>query len=125
MYPPGWPGVVPPSIDSAAVKAEALLKSRLGAEWPLFQQTGRIVRTSKRWPAIDYYVERNEKVKVIKSGALLTTLCVTSTRSEPEADRLMTILDLIETDERRLWQMANAKSIVPQIPRSEALRILG
>ena len=94
--------------NEASTKAESLLKYRLGeVEWRLFQTTGRIVQPSKRWPSVDYFLQRGDRVQVVDGGRLTTLLCVTPMHGEPEADRLMTILDLIETDERRLWQMAN------------------
>lgn len=118
--PPAWqlqqmaqnqPAPLPPDVlhhNESSAKAEALLKDRLGSEWDLFQRTGTIVRSSKRWPAIDYHLKRGEKVQVVDRGRVRTILCVVPARGEPEADRLMTILDLIETDERRLWQMGKA-----------------
>ena len=90
-------------------RAEALLKERLGLRhYLLFKATGTLTRKSRLWPGIMYWVRRGEKVKVVERGRVTTELCVISGHGEPEADRLMSILDLIETgQEERLWEMAN------------------
>ena len=53
------------------------------------------------------------KVGVVVQCIIQTFICVTATAGEPEADRLMTILDLIQSDERKLWEMGNC---VPHQP---------
>ena len=99
---------MPPGKPDAAAKAEALLRQRLGdAAWRLFLQTGQLMRPSTLWPGIEYCVRRNDGVRVIRDGQAVSSLCVVSLHGEPEADRLLTILDLIEADERRLWEMGN------------------
>ncbi len=90
--------------------AEALLKQRLGAwRYWLFCKTGAMMVPSKVWPEVRYRVPRSahDRVHVIRRGKTETSLCVVSANHEPPADRVMTILDLLETDEMRLWEMAN------------------
>ena len=65
------------------------------------------MRPSTLWPGMHYILRTNKRVLVINQGRLAAELCVEVANGEPEADRLMTMLDWIETDERRLWQMAN------------------
>ena len=90
-----------------AVKADALLRQRLGAaRWRLFQETQVLMVPSRRWPGMDYRLRAGHPVEAIERGRLSASLCVVPRRGEPEADRLLTILDLIETDERKLWEMA-------------------
>lgn len=93
----------------AEERAEALLKERLGLRaYLLFKATGTITRKSRLWPGIMYWVRRHEKVKVVERGRVKTELCVISGHGEPDADRIMSVLDLIETgQEERLWEMAN------------------
>ena len=101
-------GFLPPGKPDAAAKAEALLRQRLGdAAWRLFLQTGQLMRPSTLWPGTEYCVRRKDRVRVIRDGQAVSSLCVVSLHGEPEADRLLTILDLIEADERRLWEMGN------------------
>lgn len=93
--------------QNPAAKAETLLRERLGpARWRLFQETRVLMVPSRRWPGLDYRLRVSHPVEVIERGALRASLCVVPKRGEPEADRLLTILDLIETDERKLWEMA-------------------
>ena len=73
----------------------------------MFKMTGKLMRESKLWPGTFYLVQRDHKIQVLKRGRVETELCVINAQGEPEADRLMSILDLIETDERQLWEMAN------------------
>jgi len=103
--------------DSAAAKAEALLRERLGeAEWSLFQTTRTLTRRSRLWPDVLYRVRTGEPVQAIRDGQLAALLCVVARHGEPEADCLLTILDLIDTDERRLWEMANLTHLAPHQP---------
>lgn len=93
---------------AATDRAEALLRDRLGPKGHrLFQRTRTLTRPSRRWPEMEYVIRRGERVKVVQRGRVYTELCVLSANGEPEADRLMSILDLIETDEMQLWAMAN------------------
>ena len=95
---------------SPAAKADALLQTRLGPAWFLYWQTRQLMRPSKLWPGLEYYIRASDtKVRVIKECREVASLCVESRRGEPESDRVLTILDLLETDERRLWEMGNAK----------------
>ena len=107
--PPFPPGFLPaPGKPDAAATADALLQERLGARaYALFQETGRLMRPSRLWRGVEYRLQRNEPVRVIQGGQPVASLCVVARHGEPEADRLLTILDLIETDERRLWEMGN------------------
>ena len=107
--PPFPPGFLPaPGKPDAAATADALLQERLGARaYALFQETGRLMRPSRLWRGVEYRLQRNEPVRVIQAGQTVASLCVVARHGEPEADRLLTILDLIETDERRLWEMGN------------------
>ena len=92
----------------AAERAEELLKARLGRHrYKLFQVTRALTRKSLLWPGIMYVIRRDAKVQVIDRGHVKTELCVISGHGEPEADRIMSILDLLETDEAKLWEMAN------------------
>ena len=104
-----------PSID----KAEGLLKERLGPRWRLFQETGKLMESSRLWRDVAYYLGRRQPVKVFHAAELVVALCVLNRRGEPEADRLMTILDLIQTDERRLWEMANLSIFTTRFIRGE------
>lgn len=89
-------------------KALALLRTRLGKqEWRLFERTNTLTVPSRLWPGVFYLLRINEAIKVVRDGRVTASLCVLTTGGEPWPDRLMTILDLIESDERRLWQMAN------------------
>ena len=65
------------------------------------------MRPSTLWPGLYYLLRAGRRVFLIDRGRLAAELCVEAASGEPEADRLMTILDWIEADERRLWQMAN------------------
>ena len=101
-------------LYAAITRAEELLKVRLGwYRYKLFQITGKLWRKSTLWPGVFYIVQRNNKVQVIERGRVKTDLCVLNDHFEPEADRLMTILDLLETDETKLWEMAN---VLPRGP---------
>ena len=92
----------------ATERAEGLLKERLGRyRYKVFQITRSLSRKSLLWPGIMYVVRRDAKVQVVERGRVKTELCVISGYGEPEADRIMSILDLLETDETRLWEMAN------------------
>ena len=93
------------SGDPSSEKAEALLKERLGPRWRLFQETGKLMESSRLWRDVAYYIVRRKPVEVFHSAEHVVSLCVLNRQGEPEADRLMTILDLIQTDERRLWEM--------------------
>lgn len=62
---------------------------------------------SKLWPGVEYLIRTDLPVCVLKDGQRAAELCVLTAHGEPEADRLMSILDLLETDERRLWEMGN------------------
>ena len=86
-----------------------MLKARLGGwRYRLFSVTGALVRPSQRWPEVSYRIQRNAMVEVIRNGRLQTRLCVIAGQGEPEADRIMSVLDLIESgQEERLWEMAN------------------
>ena len=96
-----------PQGQNSAAKADVLLRERLGpARWRLFTETGVLMVPSRRWPGLDYRLRASHPVEAIERGALRASLCVVAGRGEPEADRLLTILDLIETDERKLWEMA-------------------
>ena len=95
------------------IRAWALLKARLGPRAALFERTGQLMEPSRLWPGTEYLVERNGKVGVVVQGIIQTVICVTATAGEPEGDRLMTILDLIQSDERKLWEMGNC---VPHQP---------
>ena len=95
-----------PELTPGSRVAQALLRHRLGEfTWRLFCQTNRLMRPSKLWPGVEYMISAGNPVSVLKDGQLVAKLCVLAARQEPEADRLMTILDLIETDERQLWEM--------------------
>lgn len=105
--------------QNPATKAGGLLRERLGpARWRLFLETGTLMVPSRRWPGLDYRLRRGHPVEVIERGALRASLCAVSKRGEPEADRLLTILDLIETDERKLWEMAQVSYSGPTAPPS-------
>ncbi len=76
------------------------------------------MRPSRLWPEVHYLVPGgdHEMVRVIRLGSEQQRLCVVSAQGEPASDRTMTILDLIETDESRLWEMARVhppESLVP------------
>lgn len=95
-------------MRGASERADALLKERLGAwRYRLFASTGKLMRPSKVWPGVEYLIARDAKVKVVRGGKVTQELCVVNRAQEPEDDRIMAILDLIETDERHLWEMAN------------------
>lgn len=92
----------------AMEKAAALLRARLGEqEWRLFERTSTLAVPSRLWPGTFYRLRPTEAVMVVRDGRVTASLCVLTTGGEPWPDRLMTILDLIASDERRLWQMAN------------------
>ena len=92
----------------AQQRAHVLLLERLGpADATLFKAGGTIMRPSTLWPGLYYLLRAGRRVFLIDRGRLAAELCVEAASGEPEADRLMTILDWIEADERRLWQMAN------------------
>ena len=93
----------------AAERAEALLRKRLGFfAFKSWQLTGKLSRRSTLWPAVLYVIPRNAKVQVVRDGRVETELCVIADQGEPEADRVMTVLDLIESgQEAKLWEMAN------------------
>lgn len=114
---------LPGGADSVATaKADALLRARLGEfEWRLFQETGTLTKPSRCWPSVLYRVRRHEPVLVIRDGQHAASLCVTARQGEPEADRLLTILDLIDTDERRLWEMATLLHLAPHQPTERRL----
>jgi len=95
----------------AETKALALLNDRLGMrEAALFKRTGKLMRPSTLWHGVEYLIPGNghDMIQVIKSGKEQTRLCVVAGEGEPWPDRVMAILDLIESgQERRLWEMAN------------------
>lgn len=107
-------------IESAATiearqRADTLLTERLGpADAAVFRATGTIMRPSVLWPGLHYLLRSFGRVTVIRDGRLTAELCVVQVHAEPEADRLMAILDWIEADERRLWQMANVTGTWPE-----------
>ena len=92
----------------AAERAETLLRKRLGFfAFKHWQLTGKLSRRSALWPAVLYVIPRNAKVQVVRDGRVETELCVIADQGEPEADRVMTVLDLIESgQEAKLWEMA-------------------
>lgn len=95
--------------DKAEAQADELLCARLTpVEATMWRQTGRLMRPSRLWPGVEYLIRRNDTVAIIERGEVKQWLCVVVAKEEPEADRMMTILDLIESDERRLWEMAVA-----------------
>ena len=92
----------------ASQRATALLLERLSpVDAAFYKANGTIMRPSTLWPGMHYILRTNKRVLVINQGRLAAELCVEVANGEPEADRLMTMLDWIEIDERRLWQMAN------------------
>ena len=94
--------------QGAEERAVKLLKARLGSyRYRMFQFTGVLFRRSKLWPGIVYLVRSGHTVLVVERGRVKTELCVVAGQGEPEADRIMSILDLIETNEEELWAMAN------------------
>lgn len=98
----------------ATNKAVALLRTRLGEqEWRLFERTQTLTVPSRLWLGTFYLLRPNDAVKVVRDGRVTASLCVLLTGGEPWPDRLMTILDLIQSDERRLWQMANLMPTTP------------
>ena len=102
-------------------RAAGLLRTRLGQrDYALFQRTGSLMRPSRLWPGVEYLVPAggHEMVRVIRDGREQQRLCVVAAQGEPSADRTLTILDLIETDERRLWEMANLHP-----PPGQAIRL--
>lgn len=95
---------------AAVTRAEALLETRLGRkEYLLFSTTRAITRPSRLWPDVQYIIPReaSDRVTVVRNGRVTTELCVVNANGEPPADRILTILDLLETDEMKLWGMAN------------------
>ena len=93
----------------AEERAQKLLKIRLGRwEWMRFQTTNTLTRRSRLWKSVLYVIRRGHMIRVIDKGRLKTELCVVAGQGEPEADRIMSILDLIESGkEAQLWEMAN------------------
>ena len=77
------------------------------------------MESSRLWRDVAYYLVHREPVKVFNAAKHVASLCVLSRQGEPEADRLMTILDLIQTDERRLWEMANLTYVTAEFARVE------
>lgn len=121
--PAAPPGIVHPN---SAVKAETLLRQRLGdSRWRLFQDTGTLMVPSRRWPGLDYRLRYGHPVEAIDRGALKATLCAVPRHGEPEADRLLTILDLIETDERKLWEMAKVSYAGPWAAAAATMPVPG
>ena len=92
-------------------RAEALLRARLGLRAVLFEQTGKLMEPSRLWPGVEYLIQRHGKVQVVVQGIIQTVICVQAAAGEPDADRLMTILDLIQSDERKLWEMGNCAPV--------------
>lgn len=105
-------GAPPPPASGdphAEAHANALLCGRLSpVDAALWRATARLMRPSRLWPGVEYLIQRSGPVKVVERGDVKQSLCVVVAQGEPESDRIMTILDLIESDERRLWEMAVA-----------------
>lgn len=95
--------------QGAEERAENLLKTRLGKwEYFRFRSTRALTRHSQLWKGTLYVIRRNAMVDIVDRGRLRTQLCVVPGQGEPEADRIMTILDLIESGkEEQIWEMAN------------------
>ena len=95
----------------AVQRARALLDARLGPQAArLFESPYKLMRPSRLWPGVEYLIPAEGMVQVIRDGRAYTSLCVLAGRGEPWPDRIMTILDLLESgQERRLWEMANVQ----------------
>lgn len=107
----GQPGQFIPLVSQEAQEAERrasdLLQRRLSdKDWAWWRKTGKITRSSRRWPNVEYLVSA-ATVEVLRDGALQTRLCLVAAQSEPWPDRVLTILDWLDTDEMSLWRAGN------------------